>query len=140
MTDFLSQLVRRRDAESSNPGIIYNENLASSEVSRSIDLIQRATRYIIESGLFDAEFYLTNYPDIAAAGVDPFEHFFDYGYREGRCPNPYFDPLWYLEANADVRESKTQPLLHYAFIGDKEGRRPSPRFDPDWYRKQYNLA
>ena len=103
-------------------------------------MVQAAIRYIIKSGLFDAEFYLASYPDIATAGVDPFGHFFDHGFREGRCPNPYFEPLWYLETNADVREAQAQPLMHYAFVGDKEGRRPSLKFDPDWYRKNYNIA
>jgi len=33
---------------------------------------------------FDADFYLRLYPDIASAGVDPYEHFVNYGRNEGR--------------------------------------------------------
>lgn len=33
---------------------------------------------------FDEEFYLRQYPDIAAAGVDPYRHFLDFGISEGR--------------------------------------------------------
>lgn len=33
---------------------------------------------------FDEAFYLRQYPDIVAAGVDPYQHFLDFGIREGR--------------------------------------------------------
>ena len=33
---------------------------------------------------FDAEFYLLQYPDIASAGVDPYEHYTSHGKSEGR--------------------------------------------------------
>lgn len=33
---------------------------------------------------FDPEFYLAIYPDIAAAGVDPYEHYINHGRSEGR--------------------------------------------------------
>jgi hypothetical protein len=35
---------------------------------------------------FDAEFYHGVYSDVAAAGADPFEHYLNYGWREGREP------------------------------------------------------
>ena len=35
---------------------------------------------------FDKTFYLTTYPDVAAAGVDPLEHYLQHG-AEGRLPN-----------------------------------------------------
>ncbi len=37
---------------------------------------------------FDAGFYLRQYPDIAAAGIDPYEHFIVTGRKEGRIPAP----------------------------------------------------
>ncbi|CAK7261983.1 MULTISPECIES: class I SAM-dependent methyltransferase [unclassified Shinella] len=39
------------------------------------------------SGLFDAEWYLSEYRDVAEAGVDPSQHYILYGAREGREPN-----------------------------------------------------
>lgn len=36
--------------------------------------------------LFDKEYYLSSYPDIGLAGVDPLQHFIDTGYYEGRMP------------------------------------------------------
>ena len=40
-----------------------------------------------DTGLFDADWYRNRYPDIEAAGVDPFGHFIAYGEAEGRDPN-----------------------------------------------------
>lgn len=36
--------------------------------------------------LFDKDYYLSSYPDIGLAGVDPLQHFIDSGYYEGRMP------------------------------------------------------
>ncbi|EKO3576505.1 glycosyltransferase [Vibrio metschnikovii] len=38
------------------------------------------------SEVFDPQWYLEQYPDIAAAGVDPWQHFTTYGCREHRLP------------------------------------------------------
>ena len=45
-------------------------------------------RALIGSGLFDAARYVSFYPDVAAAGVDPALHFIRHGIAEGREPNP----------------------------------------------------
>ncbi|MBZ9678185.1 glycosyltransferase [Mesorhizobium sp. ES1-1] len=38
------------------------------------------------AGVFDAEWYLKAYPDVAARGVDPFADYMDTGWREKRMP------------------------------------------------------
>ena len=86
------------------------------------------------SGLFTQEWFLERNPDLAAARVDPLAHYFRFGYREGRWPNPYFDPAWYLARNRDVRDGEFEPLLHYIEHGESEGRSPVAWFDPEWYR------
>jgi glycosyltransferase involved in cell wall biosynthesis len=96
--------------------------------------------FIARNGLFDTEYYLSQYPDIAQAGIPALEHFFDFGCSEGRRPNLYFDPRWYLNQNADVQQAGSHAFSHYVFYGDIEGRRPSLLFDPSWYRKQYQLG
>ncbi|WP_225703657.1 glycoside hydrolase family 99-like domain-containing protein [Bradyrhizobium cenepequi] len=98
-----------------------------------------AARTLKGLGLFDENFYATSYPDVIAVGADPFEHFFLYGYKEGRKPNPIFDPIWYVTTYPDVKDVDVQPLLHYASIGEPEGRRPSPYFQPAWYREKYGI-
>jgi glycosyltransferase involved in cell wall biosynthesis len=121
------------------PGVVGRDgefgNCEDVAARRAFDL-----HSISKSGLFDAQFYLSQYPDIAQAGVPPLEHFFDFGYREGRRPNLYFEPSWYLAQNPDVQQAGVQPLTHYLSYGDIEGRKPSLIFDPGWYRQRYSLA
>jgi hypothetical protein len=92
------------------------------------------------SGLFDRAWYLASYPDVAAAGLDPLQHWCRWGRQEARNPNAYFDTAWYLSHNPDVRAAGVDPLLHYARCGDHEGRRPMRHFDPAWYRAAYGIA
>lgn len=85
------------------------------------------------SGLFDADWYLEQNPDVAESRLDPLTHFVRCGGREGRDPSPYFDSRFYLEQNPDVAERGANPLLHYLRSGAAEGRNPSPTFDTKWY-------
>ena len=87
--------------------------------------------------LFDGDYYLERYPDVAKAGVDPYWHFVHYGWREGRNPNEFFDPSWYLQRNPDVREAGRDPLKHYTEYGWKEGRDPGPKFSVKNYLSLY---
>jgi hypothetical protein len=91
------------------------------------------------SGLFDAAWYLVQYPDVRDAELEPLVHFYRFGWREHRRPNRYFDPEWYLEHYPDVRAAGMNPLLHYVRHGDHEGRRPVWHFDPAWYRDAYEI-
>ncbi len=75
---------------------------------------------------FDKEFYLETNPDIKDAGIDPFEHYINQGWREGRMPNDWFDPNHYLEIYQDVRDAGIEPLHHYITLGKNEGRAPKP--------------
>lgn len=77
---------------------------------------------IIDSGLFDPDYYFSKNPDVKNAGVDPFVHFLNFGGSEGRDPSPEFDSSWYLDNNADVKAAGMNPLLHYILFGKEEGR------------------
>lgn len=44
---------------------------------------------------FDAAFYLKTYPDVGAAGLDPFQHYLLMGFREFRLPYEGFEPRLY---------------------------------------------
>jgi hypothetical protein len=77
---------------------------------------------IEESSLFDRDWYLRTYPDVARAGVDPADHYLDTGWREGRDPGPEFATSGYLKANADVARLGVNPLLHFIEFGHAEGR------------------
>lgn len=94
--------------------------------SLSSRLKGRSSRYqasiVRESGLFDETWYLKQYPDVEASGIDPILHYFKFGAAEGRWPTPDFDTLWYLEQNDDVRNSGINPFLHFIQYGKSEER------------------
>jgi GT2 family glycosyltransferase len=95
--------------------------------------IQRDAEIIAESGLFDEQWYLRRYPDVAASGRDPLIHYLAFGAAQGCDPNPLFQTQWYSARNPDVKRRGINPLLHYVLIGGIERRDPSPLFDSDWY-------
>lgn len=92
-------------------------------------------RLVTASSLFDTEWYLDRYPDVAIAGADPISHYLEFGASEGRDPNPLFDSSWYLEHSSDVAEIGINPLVHYIRYGANEGRSPSAVFNGELYRK-----
>jgi len=71
---------------------------------------------------FDTAFYLALYKDVAAAGMDPLDHFLTFGWQEGRDPNASFSVKSYLEINPDVAASGLNPFVHYVTTGRAEGR------------------
>ena len=77
---------------------------------------------IVSSGLFDAEYYLAQNPDVAKAGVDTLEHYLKHGGFEGRNPSSAFDSASYLKSYADVQSAGINPLLHYLLFGFSEDR------------------
>jgi hypothetical protein len=82
---------------------------------------------------FDANYYLANNPDVKAAGIDPWQHYDNYGWREGRNPDAYFSSAGYRNANPDVKNAGINPLTHYDQNGWREGRDPGPNFDTGFY-------
>jgi len=76
------------------------------------------------SELFDAGFYLEQYPEVAKGHVDPLAHYFAVGWREGRDPAPWFSTTYYLAANPDVEATGANPFCHYVNYGRAEGRQP----------------
>lgn len=94
---------------------------------------RRAARQISNSGLFDADWYSREYPDVTKCGRSPAEHYLEDGYLRGYRPNPLFDTRWYLDHYDDVRRSGVNPLVHYLQHGCSEGRNPGPEFETDFY-------
>lgn len=80
--------------------------------------------YINASGMFNREWYLVRYPDVAASGMDPVQHYVRHGAAEGRDPCDGFSTAFYLENNPDVAASDMNPFRHYLEYGVKEGRKP----------------
>ncbi|SDT93735.1 Glycosyltransferase, GT2 family [Pseudomonas pohangensis] len=79
------------------------------------DLVRR-------SPLFDTQWYLGAYPDVAMAGIDPAFHYLAHGAVEGRDPGPWFSTGNYLRHNPDVAGAGVNALFHYEVHGRTEGR------------------
>jgi hypothetical protein len=95
---------------------------------------------------FDARFYVAGNPDVAEAGLDPFEHYRASGRAEGRLPRDerdilrasgLIDPNYYYINGPDVHQAGLDAVDHYASDGWREYRRPNPYFDGVWYRQRY---
>jgi lipopolysaccharide biosynthesis protein/glycosyltransferase involved in cell wall biosynthesis len=84
-----------------------------------------------ESGLFDEDYYYSQYPDIKEAGIDALEHYFYYGWKEGRNPNNLFDTSYYLSVHKDIKDKGINPLLHYVRFGLLENRTTHFSYAPD---------
>ncbi len=76
---------------------------------------------VLASGYFDGEWYLSHNADVAAAGVDPLEHFLHYGCVELRDPGPKFSTSWYVEAVPELRGEPVNPLVHFLTEGRAMG-------------------
>lgn len=86
--------------------------------------------------LFDQNYYLENNPDVDRAHIDPFTHYMQFGWKEGRNPSELFDTNYYLTNNHDVKNAGVNPLEHYALYGWREKRDPSDSFDTSFYLEQ----
>lgn len=84
--------------------------------------------------LFDPTFYALKYPDIARTGADPFEHYLNFGWKEGRDPSARFNTLYYTE-RAMPGEAERNPLEHYVRVGAARGDRADPS-DADFLELQ----
>jgi hypothetical protein len=98
---------------------------------------RRFGRRLMNSGLFDAAWYLREYPDVVKNCSAPVEHYLEEGYLQGCRPNPFFDTRWYLQRYEDVRRAGINPLVHYLENGYREGRNPGPEFETDFYLLTY---
>jgi hypothetical protein len=78
-------------------------------------VLRNARKKILQSGLFDKDYYLKTYPDVAACEMDPIRHYLIFGAKEGRNPNASFNTNNYLSRYPDLisDNNKTNPLIHY---------------------------
>lgn len=90
---------------------------------------------IVKSGLFDRDWYLRKYRDVAIIGMDPIEHYLKYGVILNRDPSPLFSTSKYIAENSDIEASKINPLLHY--ITKKNNISP---YMKDVARKKYSVG
>jgi hypothetical protein len=109
---------------------------------------QRSTKTTDVLRLFNPDWYLATYPDVAAAGVDAAAHFAKWGRQEGRLPCDeldlirglgLIDPGTIVFTMADVVAAGLDPVIHFCQIGWQERRRPNLYFDTGWYLDNYDV-
>lgn len=98
---------------------------------------------------FSAAEYLRLNRDVADAGVDPSQHYLEFGRAEGRLyiirsddkellrKTGIFDPEFYLNEYRDVSEAGLDPYDHFLTGGCAEGRWASLFFRSNWYMDRY---
>jgi hypothetical protein len=96
-----------------------------------------------QNSLFDEHYYLTKYPDVAAAVkagtfATGYDHYLQYGQYEGRNPNPYWVESWYLQQNPDVAAAVkagtvSSGFMNYYLYGQFENRPGLLYFDTTYY-------
>ncbi len=93
---------------------------AVNQKLESRDVIREAVS-IFEEKYFNSDAYLETYKDIAEAGINPYHHFLNSGFDEGRTGS-FFDNKWYISQHKDVRLSGIDGFSHYINSGKNEKR------------------
>jgi len=93
--------------------------------------------FVVESGLFDADFYAQQYADVRESGVDPLLHYITEGAGQGRQPHALFDTRFYLEHYPALDPMRVNPLVHYLTAGSLDRTWPNAKFDPGTYTLRY---
>ena len=80
-----------------------------------------AAEQVLGTGLFDTEYYLKAYPDVAQCYINPLVHFVEHGAAEFRNPSAKFDTCWYWLVHQQNESEHLNPLVHYHTIGRPAG-------------------
>ncbi|ACA20523.1 glycosyl transferase family 2 [Methylobacterium sp. 4-46] len=95
----------------------------------------RVSRPVVLSTIaqeFDRASYLTRYADVRQSGIDPVEHYVDFGWKEGRDPSEWFWTGFYREEQAPHLGDAVNPFYHYLTEGRPAGLLPNPFGCGEW--------
>lgn len=79
------------------------------------------------NALVSADWYRGRYK--LDASTDPFEHYLDYGHREGNDAGPFLKSDWYGAQAYDLAGSGLDHMSHFLRYGAERGLSPHPLFD-----------
>jgi len=105
--------------KAAKPARIISERLSKTKKSGRKE---QHIALIIESGLFNTEWYQKICPELSKLPLTPIEHYLSIGYKMGLNPSEKFDGNLYLERYPDVAQEGVNPLIHYILFGKNEGR------------------
>lgn len=86
-------------------------------------------RLVIESKLFDADFYGETYPEVATSGMDMLLHYLEQGTHLDFRPNPHFDPVAYRALHSLDGDLADYPLIHLIKALTGRDEQPTDAFD-----------
>lgn len=128
------------------------------------DFMKRTTRFFLKKNtklgrekkdseavpqFFDPDWYLARYPDVRAAGVDPLNHYLEFGKREGRAAYDHSNPPPEVGSSSStyvVLQNKTQSSTSSESNASSQATSEerdyatvlgSGYFDPTWYFENY---
>lgn len=113
----------------------------------SRDLLAVHAKIVLDSGLFDHDYYLEQVGSNCESVLNSIEHYLCCGWSCGMRANRDFDDEFYFSFHEDVRDSGLVPFIHYIKHGRKEWRLTnkhtfkhiydtiSPVFDRKYYRR-----
>lgn len=142
MTGLYSRIARREPSDPAIRAVLWNWSgfLALNQVKRWLWPLRKPLGRLVRrfspaaqvqadpavrgalNAAFDRAYYLQRNPDVAAAGIDPLDHFLSFGWKEHRDPSADFSVQDYRELNPDVTSLLENPFLHFVSIGQAEGR------------------
>lgn len=128
--ELLSRLELDARTASTSLGLDWAANMEELSDCHSLD---KQALTVLKLGLFDEDYYLSTYPDVAMGNIAPLLHYVNFGDREGRWPNPVFDPNFYRTHFAADSLQSVAALYHYAVLGEAIGLNASKVFSPKRY-------
>ncbi len=100
--------------QEANPnGDLIAQVFAEARALQSPEVQEIEARLLEKSGLFDAQYYVSTYPDVAQPGLKPAQHYLQFGAGEQRSPNSWFDGKAYFMRNPSLVLFGANPLVHY---------------------------
>lgn len=139
LADIVSFNMRLAEKRLSN---FHTETGSKAVVSESKGLIkpdnidQFYFDQIVDSGLFDLNYYCSNYASHIKTFENPLAHYLSVGIKNKFNPSDKFNTAHYLSSNPDIAESGVCPFIHYVCTGRHEGREAVPK--P--YTSKYEVA
>ena len=146
-------LSKYEDAAASNMNPLIHYIKHGKEEGRFTNIDEEEISLLLNNDLFDEKYYLKSNPDINGESSSPnsqdaAEHYYYYGWKEGKNPSEVFDTKYYLSKYEDVAASAMNPLLHYILTGYSENRYTtrdknihilgsSQFFDAEYYLKNH---
>lgn len=132
-SSFLSEPIIHSDSQlgTITSGVIRETGNAGISIDVDISVIQSLAEVSSDySTIYNEAYYILANPDVYAAfgnnSIALFQHFLDFGMKEGRIASPEFNVLTYMSYYADLVETFGNDLesyyLHYMNSGKAEGR------------------